>query len=220
MPDLPYNRPDYEPFWDAMDELKVPLSFHVFTRAGNQIPEDRGEVHSYGADMIYIGLGMTEGMSPMTMLTAAGVLDRHPDLNFVLVECGIGWLAWYLLVLDELYEKRHMWHQPKLTLKPSEYWKRQGYVTFGDDVIGLRNRDVTGVDCLMWGSDYPHDEGTFPHSREVIARTFADLPEEETRKDSRGECGEAVRVQPGLSRTPGRLGCPSPEATLTPTTLN
>lgn len=182
MPGLPYNRPDYEPFWNAMDEVKAPLSFHVFTRAGNQIPEDRGEVHSYGADLIYIGLGMAEAMSPLTMLTGAGVLDRHPDLKFVLVECGIGWLAWYLLVLDELYEKRHMWHEPKLTMKPSEYWKRQGYVTFGDDVIGLRNRDVTGVDCLMWGSDYPHDEGTFPHSREVISRTFADLPEEETRK--------------------------------------
>lgn len=182
MPNLPYNRPDYERFWTAMDDVRAPCSFHVFTRAGNRIPEDLGEVNSYGGDLIYIGLGMTEAMSPLTMLTASGVLDRHPDLNFVLVECGIGWLAWFLLALDELYEKRHMWHQPKLSLKPSEYWKRQGYVTFGDDVIGLRNRDVTGVDCLMWGSDYPHDEGTFPHSREVISRTFADLPQKETRK--------------------------------------
>ena len=182
MPKLPYNRPDYERFWDEMEYVKVPLSFHVFTKGENQIPEDLGEENSYGADLFFIGLGMAEAMSPLAMLTASGVLERHPELKFVLVECGIGWLAWFLNVLDELYEKRHMWQQPKLSLKPSEYWKRQGYVTFGKDEVGLRNRDITGVDCLMWGSDYPHDEGTFPHSREVIGRTFSELPEEETRK--------------------------------------
>ena len=182
IPSLPYNRPDYEPFWCAMEDLEIPIAFHVFTRGENQVLEDQGQERSYGADMIMISLGIAEGMNPLTMLTASGVLQRHPKLKFVLVECGIGWLAWYLGVLDEIYEKRHMWHHPKLDLKPSEYFKRQGYVTFGDDAIGLRNRDVTGVDCLMWGSDYPHDEGTFPHSREVIARTFRDLPETETRK--------------------------------------
>ena len=150
--------------------------------ARTRFSRTRDRSHSYGADMIMISLGIAEGMNPLTMLTASGVLQRHPKLKFVLVECGIGWLAWYLGVLDEIYEKRHMWHHPKLDLKPSEYFKRQGYATFGDDAIGLRNRDVTGVDCLMWGSDYPHDEGTFPHSREVIARTFGDLPEAETRK--------------------------------------
>ena len=144
MPALPYNRPDYEPFWSAVEELGVPLAFHVFSRGGNQVPEDRGEADSHGADMLYIALGMAEAMSPLAMLIASGVLQRHPNLKFVLV--------------------------------------RQGYVTFGDDEVGLRNRDITGVDCLMWGSDYPHDEGTFPHSREVIARTFKDTPDEETRK--------------------------------------
>ena len=65
---------------------------------------------------------------------------------------------------------------------PSEYFKRQGYATFGDDSVGLLTREVMGVDSLMWGSDYPHDEGTFPHSMDVIDRTFKDLPGEETRK--------------------------------------
>ena len=179
---IPYNRPDYEPFWSAVEEMGVPLSFHVFTRGENEIPEDLGEEQSYGGDLIHISLGMATGMSPLAMLTASGVLQNHPNLKFVLVECGIGWLAWYLALLDELNEKRHMWQTPRLEMKPSEFFKRQGYITFGDDEIGLRNRDITGVDCLMWGSDYPHDEGTFPNSREVIARTFKDLPEAETRK--------------------------------------
>ena len=182
IPALPYNRPDYEPFWSALEDLEIPVAFHVFTRGENHIPEDLGEESSYGADLIMISLGIAEAMNPLAMLTASGVLQRHPKLRFVLVECGIGWLAWFLDLLDEIHEKRHMWHSPKLDLKPSEYFKRQGYATFGDDAIGLRNRDLTGVECLMWGSDYPHDEGTFPHSREVIARTFKDLPEAETRR--------------------------------------
>ena len=182
IPARPYNRPDYEPFWSALEDLEIPVAFHVFTRGENHIPEDLGEENAYGADLIMISLGIAEAMNPLAMLTASGVLQRHPKLKFVLVECGIGWLAWFLGLLDEIHEKRHMWHSPKLELKPSEYFKRQGYATFGDDAIGLRNRDLTGVDCLMWGSDYPHDEGTFPHSREVIARTFKDLPEAETRK--------------------------------------
>ena len=191
MPSLPYNRPDYEPFWSAVEELGVPISFHVFTRGENQIPEDLGEVNSHGADLFYIALGMAEAMSPLSMLAAAGVLQRHPNLKFVLAECGIGWLAWFLTLLDELNAKRHMWQTPRLELQPSEFFKRQGYATFGDDALGLRNRDVTGVECLLWGTDYPHDEGTFPHSREVIARTFKGIPEGEARKMV---CDNAARL--------------------------
>ena len=67
----------------------------------------------------------------------------------------------------------------RLELKPSEYFKRQGAATFADDEVGLAARDVTGVECLLWGNDYPHDEGTFPHSRKVIDRVFRTLTEAE-----------------------------------------
>ena len=52
-----------------------------------------------------------------------------------------------------------MWIQPKLELQPSEYFQRQGAATFCDDEVGLHNRNVTGVECLLWGNDYPHFEG-------------------------------------------------------------
>ena len=121
-------------------------------------------------------------MNPLTLLVASGALERHPDLKFVLVEGGVGWLAWVLQTMDEMQLKRHMWAEPKLNMKPSEYFHRQGYATFGDDRVGLMTRYVIGVENLMWGSDYPHDEGTFPHSREVIERTFKGIPEDEKRK--------------------------------------
>ncbi|MFP6741967.1 MAG: amidohydrolase family protein [Alphaproteobacteria bacterium] len=75
-----------------------------------------------------------------------------------------------------------MWVKPKLDLKPSEYFRRQGAVTFSDDPIALNNIKFTGANCLLWGSDYPHDEGTFPHSQSVIERTFQDISESDIRK--------------------------------------
>ena len=67
-------------------------------------------------------------------------------------------------------------------LKPSEYFRRQGAATFSDDPIALNNIGFTGADCLLWGSDYPHDEGTFPHSQSVIDRTFQGVSESDKRK--------------------------------------
>jgi predicted TIM-barrel fold metal-dependent hydrolase len=177
--ELPYYRSDYDPFWAAIEELGVPLNFHVFTSPVHKT-EGLGEEEGRGQDLNQIALGMAEAMSPLTMLVSSGALQRHPKLKFVLVECGIGWLAWLLYALDEMNQKRHMWQRPVLEMEPSEFFKRQGYVTFGEDPIGLRNRDYTGVECLMWGSDYPHDEGTFPHSQKVIAETFKDISDEET----------------------------------------
>ena len=182
MPLLPYNYPEYDPFWDMAEETGVPVAFHVFT-VGPTGRNPEGTARSGpGEDLSSEIVSMAHAMNPLTHLVASGALERHPDMKFVLVEGGVGWLAWVLQTLDEMQVKRHMWAEPKLNMKPSEYFHRQGYATFGDDHVGLMTRHVIGVENLMWGSDYPHDEGTFPHSREVIERTFKDVPEDEKRK--------------------------------------
>ena len=130
-------------------------------------------------------------MRPLCALIASGVLQRHPTLKFVLVECGIGWLAWVLQTLDQMQDKRHMWIEPKLELRASEYFRRQGGATFSNDAAGLNNLGITRSDCLLWGNDYPHDEGTFPHSREAIERTFCSISEADKRKIL---CGNAARL--------------------------
>ena len=182
MPIQPYNDPLYEPFWSAIGDMGVPLALHVFTDGpSNEEPSDEVKRSRPGEDLAGEVVEMAAAMKPLCLLVASGVLQRHPGLRFVLVECGIGWLAWVLQTLDEMHEKRHMWIEPRLSGRPSDYFRRQGGATFGDDLVGLRMRDVTGVETLLWGSDYPHDEGTFPHSREVIERTFKDIPEDEKR---------------------------------------
>ena len=182
MPMLPYNFPDYDPFWDVAEETGVPVSFHVFT-VGPTGQDRTGRIGGGpGQDLASEIVDMAHAMNPLTLLVASGALERHPGLKFVLVEGGVGWLAWVLQTMDEMQIKRHMWAEPKLNMKPSEYFHRQGYATFGDDQVGLMTRHVIGVENLMWGSDYPHDEGTFPHSREVIERTFEGIPEHEKLK--------------------------------------
>ncbi len=186
MPSLPYNRPDYEPLWSAVEDADLILSFHSMTVGENEIIDDLGEADPQGTDLIYMAMTISEARSTLVNLTASGVLQRHPSLKFVLAEAGIGWIAWYLILMDEYYEKRHMWHTKKLDMLPSEYFKRQGYATFSIDPVGLRNRDITGVDGLMWGSDYPHDEGTFPRSRQAVEDMMKDIPEDEARKIAGG----------------------------------
>ncbi len=184
VPWRPYWHPDYEPLWALAEEARVPLSFHVFSgnlwfgtdfvflpflsperyEVAQKLSREVGDVPERMSSTI---VGMTAGMSPVIDLTGAGVLERHPGLRFAIIEAECGWLAWTLAAMDSMQEKRHLF-LPRLPLKPSEYFLRQGAIAITDDPVGLHNLPLTGSDCLMWGNDYPHDEGTFPNSRRVI----------------------------------------------------
>ena len=192
---LPYNLPQYEPFWSACEEAGIVVSFHAFTNSEDAYPEDWGEEERVGGALNMMAMSMVDGMSPVTQLISGGVLMKHPDLKFVVVECGAGWIAWLLYVLDEQYGKKHMWIRPKLDLMPSEYFARQGHVTFSDDPMALRLLDFTGADKLMWGSDYPHDEGTFPNSQAVIERTFVGVSSEMKDKIVRGNAATLYGIE-------------------------
>ena len=91
----PYNWPEYEPFWAAVEEMGTPVSFHVFTGEGaaqeSDFPRGLGDEKGSGEDLAGMAMGMAAAMSPLSKLISAGVLERHPELKIVLVECGIGW---------------------------------------------------------------------------------------------------------------------------------
>jgi predicted TIM-barrel fold metal-dependent hydrolase len=111
-------------------------------------------------------------------MITGGVFERHPRLKIISVENDIGWLPNYLKRL-EWYSWRFAARFPQLKRNAADYWREQVYATFQDDIPGIRCRDLIGVDKLMWGSDYPHFDSTFPKSREAIARNFAGVPEDE-----------------------------------------
>ncbi len=175
--DQPYNLPLYEPLWAAVQDAGLPVSFHVGTGKDPRTASGNG-----GAILNYVWHALSTAIEPVTQLCVSGVLQRFPGLRFATVEAGIGWLAWTLWVMDEGYRKHHFWVAPKLEMLPSEYFRRQGYATFQDDPVGLETRGWIGVENLMWGDDYPHHEGTWPRSREVIDRTMGGLTDEERRQ--------------------------------------
>ncbi len=186
VPWRPYRMQAYEPLWSLAEEAGIPLNFHVFS--GNLALHadfvdlgamDEARFGAYGAvrDEDSDGpellnstvLGMAAGMAPIVELTGSGVLERHPDLRIVITESECGWLAWVLHAMDQMQRQRHL-GMKKLALKPSEYFLRQGAITITDDPVALNNVGFTGTDILMWGNDYPHDEGSFPESAPVIGR--------------------------------------------------
>ena len=118
-------------------------------------------------------------MRAMADLIWGAVPQRYPQLRFVVVEGGIGWVASLLGFMDHWWNDHRHWMEPQLDEAPSTYFKRQFWATFEDDRAGILTRELVGVDRLMWGSDYPHTEGTFPYSQEQIMRDFMGVPEAE-----------------------------------------
>jgi predicted TIM-barrel fold metal-dependent hydrolase len=179
--DVEYNRSRMEPLWDAVEESGIPLSFHV-----------RG-LPTAGAGAL--GSDMTTSLSPYrrlwSLLTFSGILERHPAMNVVFTEGGIGWVAPALYDADKVQRQYGSGMVPQLAQAPSFYWHRQCFATFMDDPPGLKLIDDIGADHIMWSLDYPHPEGVFGEAVEV-ARSIFELVGEEAAKKVVG--GNAARL--------------------------
>jgi predicted TIM-barrel fold metal-dependent hydrolase len=170
----PYSDPVYEPFWSAAAEAGLPLSLHLGT----------GAVPLAGtAGVLAVAYMFTHhaAQRSLAQMIFGGVLERHPRLRIVSVENDVGWIPHYLERLDHAGEKFRAFHGA-LRLRPSEYFRRQVAATFQEDRVGVRLRDAIGVESLLWASDYPHTDSTWPRSREVVARDLGDVPPAELRR--------------------------------------
>jgi predicted TIM-barrel fold metal-dependent hydrolase len=172
-PKLGYNRPDWNPIWETACEEDVALSFHVgFGTNPVRNRNPGGAVANYTTVASNI-------IGTVAQLCASGVLANFPELKCVMTESNAGWLAWTMFQMDEAHVKHGHWAKPKLEMPPSEYCRRQIQATFQEDPIAIANRGYTGLRCLMWGSDYPHWEGTWPNSEAALEKLFAGVPEDE-----------------------------------------
>ena len=191
VPSRPYNDPAYDPFWKVAEATGLPLTFHAGT--GHEPRIERGPG---GAVINYLLGSQIDGAHVVLYLTLAGVLERHPKLQIVTVETGSAWLAWVMTTMDEIQEKHAAWARPRLAEPPSAYVRRQVHVTFQNDPVGIHNRTFTGVDALVWGSDYPHPEGTWPRSRESLAAQMAGVPDDEVRRMAGGTAARIFGFDP------------------------
>jgi predicted TIM-barrel fold metal-dependent hydrolase len=172
---MPYNRPEFDPLWQIASRANMPLSLHTGTGALPQQEKGPG-----GAVINYAKVGLLSA-DTLCYFAASGVLERFPDLKMVFVETGAGWFAYCCERMDEAFEEHQQWVKPKLKEPPSHYAKTQCHVTLGADRAPLLTREITGIEPLLWASDYPHPEGTFPESQAVVARIFQGIPEAEMR---------------------------------------
>lgn len=166
-----------EKLWDALEEIDLPLAFHVGSSTIKAGPE---KYAAMGTGVAVIEQKICMSARGITDLIVSGVPQSHPKLRFVLVEGGIGWIPAVLRMSDHWWEDHGHWMEPRLNSPPSEFFHRQFWATFEDDRAGMLTRELMNVDHLMWGSDYPHTEGVFPFSREQIGKDFEGVPEEET----------------------------------------
>jgi predicted TIM-barrel fold metal-dependent hydrolase len=166
-----YALPTYEPFWRAAEEARLPVSLHLGTTQDLTAP---GESIAVAFMMTILPV-----QRALAQLVLGGVLERHPGLRIVSVENEVGWLPHFLARLDRAASRYREVAGLTLRCPPGETFRRQVSATFQEDRIGIAARHQIGVDCLMWASDYPHSDSTWPHSQAVIARDFADVPDDE-----------------------------------------
>ena len=180
-----YHHPRYEPLWTVCEEIGMPLHVH------SGWSPDYGDVPS--AIAMYITEVDMWAHRQFAALMWSGAFERHPDLKFISTETGCSWILETLRVLEFKADLPFFQHFTKeLSLRPTEYFQRQCYL--GASFLPAHegaDRYKIGIERMMWGSDYPHLEGTWPHTMDSLRATFSAYPESEIRSMLGGN---AIRV--------------------------
>jgi predicted TIM-barrel fold metal-dependent hydrolase len=180
----------WDPFLAVCEETAMPLSLHFGTS---------GVMPAVAPDApttVMISLMGTNSMAALSDLLFSPVFHRFPGLKVSLAEGGIGWIPYQLERIDYVWE-RHRWYTGINTDKrPSELFRSNVWGCFIDDESGLRNRDVIGVDRLLWECDYPHSDSAWPQSRKRAAEVLADVPDDEVHRIVELNAAELFRFRP------------------------
>ncbi len=182
-----YSSPDFDRLWAEFEAHDMTTTIHL----GARVPRF-GEKQYFLADMPMSKVAMLE---PIAIAIFNGIFQRFPKLRFASVESGVGWMAWAAEYMDRTWEKQRFWTESPLTEKPSFFMDRNIYASFIQDRTGVLNRNLPGARNIMWSSDYPHSETTFPHSRDVIARDFEGIPQPDTRDITCNRAKQLYAVQ-------------------------
>lgn len=189
----PYQDECYETIWAIAEEAEFPLSMHVGTNSYlpaqyRAKPFNRDSIVDYANAPATIQRTLVE-------LMCRGVAERHPNLKFVVSEFNAGWIAHWLDRVDQGLLREHRFRSREFTgERPHEVWHRQFYATIEDDRPAILTREIIGVDNLMWGSDYPHVDSTWPCSMDVLDEIFEGVPDEDREKITVGNVRALYRL--------------------------
>ncbi len=191
-------QPEWEPFWEACAEHHQPVNFHI--GASEQLMDwygsspwpglDGERKLAIGSAMIFMANGRV-----LANLIFSGLMERYPTVKFVSVESGIGWIPFFLEALDyQLYES-----SPSvvdvLSLRPSEYFKRQVYGCFWFERQGLKPTiEALGASQVMFETDYPHPTCLYPDALESVDKALAGMDDATKRQVLQDNAAELYRV--------------------------
>jgi predicted TIM-barrel fold metal-dependent hydrolase len=170
-----YDHPDYDALWECATDLDLPICFHILTsRAGSMHAETRGHA-------LNNFLGIIRAVQDVVgLMVLGGVFERHPKLKLVVAESDAGWLPHYMYRMDHAARMNAEDGIIKgLSKLPSEYIRANVYATFQDDLTAYHTFNLFPYDHLLWASDFPHTDSTWPRSRQLIAEQASHLTEEQ-----------------------------------------
>ncbi len=190
--DRRYDGSEYEKFWAAAASLQMPLSLHTATRRQGRIRGCRRQ-------------DAARRQQPRDEGVLSGIVAVRPDLLRRLrapspsyagdrrVRAGLG--APPLSTMDYTYRERHgeAIYRFRDGMRPSDFFRRNVVLSFQEDAIGIRLRDIIGTGNMMWGSDYPHSELTFPQSRKILAEILEGVPTAEQAKIAAGNTARVYK---------------------------
>ena len=187
-----YDKPEYEPLWAAAQDLGMPIGLHIGTNRpgpGQEFQDSDTATPAFISNLDYwVRMSLAH-------IIFSGVFERYPKLQVVSVEQDLAWVPYFLDRIDYTYTQKSQeiarGYRFKEGALPSDFFHDNVSLGFQEDAMGIRDRHAIGVDNLQWGADYPHQEGTFPRSRQFLEEILVDCTEEERAKIAGGN---AARV--------------------------
>jgi predicted TIM-barrel fold metal-dependent hydrolase len=195
----PYESPEYEPLWEAAQDLGMPLGLHIGTNRpgpGQEFAAGIGEITAAFVCNADHWVRMS-----LAQMIYSGVFGRYPRLQVGSVEMELSWAPHFLERLDYNFKqrardlfKKGYWDRYTGDMLPSDYFHRNVFLGFQEDALGIKERQIIGVDNLQWGSDYPHPESTFPRTRQILDEILAECSETEKAKIAGGNAARIYHL--------------------------
>jgi len=187
----PWHDRYYDPLWNALEKLDVPLGLHEATSSKSR---QTGELFDPNFGLRRIYAQPMEQMLAMGSFIGGGVLERHPHLRVAFLEANCSWAPWLIWRMDESYELEGDQFMEELTMKPSEYFRRQCIISVEpDELPAVHTIADFGADQLVYSTDYPHGDSRYPKATE----SFLELPisDDDKRKILWDNCARFYAVQ-------------------------
>jgi predicted TIM-barrel fold metal-dependent hydrolase len=181
----------WDPFFEACQETRTLVCMHI--GSGTKAPHTSDDAPDAVDSVLIFG----NSAAGMTDYMYSGVLHRYPDLHVMFAECQIGWVPYLVERADDIWDTHRGWSESKKFCPepPSTYYRRQIHSCFFKDPVGVDLLDRVGLGNVMFETDYPHQDGTWPFSREAAAQQFGHLDQASIDRIARGNAIELLGLE-------------------------